>query len=72
MVFPIMQWIPFLPWYPMFGGLLIFLAVLVGIWFIIHVEKAAQISWPKFILSIALIAFLAGMGFHLIAVALGA
>ncbi|MFX1563888.1 MAG: hypothetical protein ACFFDP_11355 [Promethearchaeota archaeon] len=61
-----MQWLPFIFLYPALGILLVFLAILAGIWLIIHVEKSTQLDWPKVILAILIICLAAGFGFHLI------
>jgi hypothetical protein len=66
-----MQWIPFLPWYPVYGGLFIFLAILIGIWFVMHIERSPELSWIRLVLSVALIAIFTGIGLHLIFLSLG-
>lgn len=66
-----MQWTSFLPYYPVYGLLLLLFAVLIGIWFVFHVEKSRQLSWVKLILAIILIALSSGVGLQLILVAAG-
>ena len=61
-----MQFAPFLPWYPLYGGLLITLAILLGIWLVYIVEKTPRLSWFKLILILLLIALSSGFGLHFI------
>lgn len=65
-----MQFSLFLPWYPVYGGLLIALAVLIGIWLIYIVEKAREPPKVKIIIAIILIALACGFGVQFILVAL--
>lgn len=65
-----MQFSLFLPWYPVYGWLLIALAVLIGIWLIYIVEKAREPPKVKIIIAIILIALACGFGVQLILVAL--
>ncbi len=67
-----MQWTPFLPYYPVFGLLLLLFAVLIGVWLVFHVEKSRQLSLLKLVLAIILIALSSGVGLQLILVAAGA
>ena len=66
-----MQWTSFLPYYPVYGLLLLLFAVLIGIWFVFHVEKSRQLSWPKLILAMILISLSSGVGLQLILAAAG-
>ncbi|MFX1564346.1 MAG: hypothetical protein ACFFDP_13665 [Promethearchaeota archaeon] len=66
-----MQWLPVLGLYHLFGTLLVFLAILIGIWLILHVEKSTQLNWLKLIIAILLICLTTGLGFHLMLVGLG-
>ncbi|MFX0169063.1 MAG: hypothetical protein ACFE89_06825 [Candidatus Hodarchaeota archaeon] len=61
-----MQFAPFLPWYPIFGGLLIALAILLGCWLVYIVEKTRRLPWMKLILLIFLIALSSSFGIHLL------
>lgn len=65
-----MQFSLFLPWYPVYGWLLIALAVLIGIWLIYIVEKAREPPKVKIIIAIILIALACGFGVQFILVAL--
>jgi hypothetical protein len=67
-----MQWAPFLPYYPVYGLLLLLSAVLIGIWLVFHVEKSRQLSWLKLVVAILLIALSSSMGLQLILIAAGA
>jgi hypothetical protein len=67
-----MQWLPFLPWYPAYGVLLLVAAVLIGVWLVLQVEKAPRLSWPKVCFGVFLIALACGLGVQLILLALGA
>jgi hypothetical protein len=67
-----MQWLPFLAWYPAYGLLLLALAVIIGIWLVLHVEKSTRLSRLKLGLAILLIALSCGFGIHLILLGLGA
>ncbi|MFW9830403.1 MAG: hypothetical protein ACFFD8_01305 [Candidatus Thorarchaeota archaeon] len=61
-----MQFSLLLPWYSVYGGLLIALAIMIVIWLVYIVEKARQPPWAKIILAIILIALATGFGLHLI------
>jgi hypothetical protein len=61
-----MQFAALLPWFPVYGGLLIALAILLGIWLVYIVEKTRQLPWFKMIVLILLIALSSGFGLHLI------
>lgn len=61
-----MQFSQFLPWYSVYGGLLIAVAILIAIWLVYIVEKARQPPWAKIVLAIILIALATGFGLHLI------
>lgn len=66
-----MQWTPFLPYYAMYGILLLLFAVLIGIWLVFHVEKSRQLSLLKLVVGIILIAVSSGIGLQLILLAAG-
>lgn len=59
-----MQFLAFLPWYPLFGGLLLALAILLGVWLVYIVEKTRQLPWFKLIILIFLIALSSSFGLH--------
>lgn len=59
-----MQFAIFLPWFPVFGGLLIAAAILLGAWLVYIVEKTRRIPWFKMIILILLIALSSGFGLH--------
>ncbi len=61
-----MQWSLLLPWYPVYGGLLITIAILIAFWVVYIVEKARQLPWLKLIIAIILIAIAFGFGLQLI------
>lgn len=61
-----MQWLPFLPWYPVYGGLLLLFAILLSIWVVYNVEKTPQLPWAKLIIAIIIIGLAFGLGLHLI------
>ncbi|MFX1565838.1 MAG: hypothetical protein ACFFCH_07605 [Promethearchaeota archaeon] len=63
-----MQWSLLLPWYPVYGGLLIAFGILLAIWLVYVVEKARQPPWAKMIIAIFLIAISVSFGIHLILV----
>lgn len=65
-----MQWSLFLPWYPVYGALLIAFGILLAIWLVYIVEKARQPPWLKLIIAIILIALAIGFGLQLILVQL--
>ena len=66
-----MQLLPFLPWYPVYGGLLLFSAILLAIWIILQIEKSRELSLVKLIISIVFMALATGLGIQLILVAIG-
>ena len=66
-----MQWTPFLPYYAVYGILLILFAVLIGVWLVFHVEKSRQLSLLKLVVGIILIAVSSGIGLQLILLAAG-
>jgi hypothetical protein len=66
-----MQWASFLPYYPIYGVLLLLFAVLIGMWLVFHVEKSRQLSWPKLLVATLLVALSSGVGLQLILVAAG-
>jgi len=57
-----MQWSLFLPWYHVYGLLLIVLGLLLSIWLVYIVEKARQPPWLKMAFAILLIALAIGFG----------
>jgi len=61
-----MQWALLLPWYPVYGALLIAFGILLAIWLVYIVEKARQPPWLKMIIAIILIALAIGFGVHLV------
>jgi hypothetical protein len=61
-----MQWSAFLPWFPVYGALLIAFGILLAIWLVYIVEKARQPPWVKMGIAIILIALAIGFGLHLI------
>jgi hypothetical protein len=61
-----MQFAAFLPWFPVYGGLLIAAAILLGAWLVYIVEKTRRIPWFKMIILILLIALSSGFGLHLL------
>jgi len=61
-----MQFAAFLPWFPVYGGLLIAAAILLGVWLVYIIEKTRRIQWFKVIVLILLIALSSGFGLHLI------
>lgn len=65
-----MQWSLILPWYPVYGAVLIAFGILLAIWLVYVVEKARQPSWAKIIFAIFLIALAVGFGIQLILVQL--
>ncbi|MFW9933911.1 MAG: hypothetical protein ACFFDU_00085 [Candidatus Thorarchaeota archaeon] len=65
-----MQWSLFLPWYTVYGTILIVLGILLAVWLVYIVEKARQPPWLKMIIAIILIALAIGFGLHLIMVQL--
>ena len=66
-----MQLASYLPYYPVYGLLLLLSAALIGIWLVFHVEKSRQLSWLKLTFAIILIALSSGVGLQLILVAAG-
>jgi hypothetical protein len=66
-----MQWSLFLPWYHVYGILLIAFGILLSIWLVYVVEKARQPPWLKMIFAILLIALAIGFGLQFILVYLG-
>ncbi len=65
-----MQWSLFLPWYPVYGGLLITFGILLAVWLVYIVEKARQPPWAKMIVAILIIALSVGFGIQLILISL--
>jgi hypothetical protein len=65
-----MQFSLFLPWYPVYGGLLFALAILITIWLIYIIEKAREPPKLKIIFAIILIALACSFGLQFILVAL--
>jgi hypothetical protein len=65
-----MQWSLILPWYSVYGALLIAFGILLAVWLVYIVEKARQPPWLKMILVILLIALAVGFGIQLILVQL--
>ncbi|MFX1577538.1 MAG: hypothetical protein ACFFCF_10235 [Promethearchaeota archaeon] len=65
-----MQWSLFLPWYTVYGAILIVFGILLAVWLVYIVEKARQPPWLKMIIAIILIALAIGFGLHLIMVQL--
>jgi hypothetical protein len=61
-----MQWSLLLPWYHVYGALLLAFGILLSIWLIYIVEKARQPSYFKMTVAILLIALAVGFGLHLI------
>lgn len=61
-----MQWSLLLPWYAVYGGLLIAFGIILSIWLVYIVEKARQPPWLKMIIAIIFIALACGLGLHLI------
>ena len=61
-----MQWSLLLPWYAVYGALLLAVGLLLSIWLIYIVEKARQPPYLKMIGAIFLIAVAVGFGLHLI------
>ncbi|MDO8055430.1 MAG: hypothetical protein Q6361_01075 [Candidatus Hermodarchaeota archaeon] len=59
-----MQSAALLPWFPVYGGLLIAAAILLGIWLVYIVEKTHRLPWFKMIVLILLIALSSGFGLH--------
>ncbi len=66
-----MQWSLVLPWYSVYGALLIAFGIILAIWLVYMVEKARQPPWSKMIIAIIFIALAVGFGVHLILVQLG-
>jgi hypothetical protein len=65
-----MQWSLILPWYPVYGTLLIAFGILLAIWLVYIVEKTRQPPWVKMIIAIFIIALSVGFGIQLILVSL--
>jgi H+/Cl- antiporter ClcA len=65
-----MHWSLFLPWYTVYGAILIVFGILLAVWLVYIVEKARQPPWLKMIIAIILIALAIGFGLHLIMVQL--
>ena len=59
-----MQFTAFLPWFPVYGSLLIAAAILLGVWLVYIVEKTRRLPWFKMIVLILLIALSSGFGLH--------
>jgi len=66
-----MQWSLLLPWYAVYGALLLAFGILLSIWLIYIVEKARQPPYLTMIAAILLIALAIGFGLHLILLYLG-
>lgn len=61
-----MQWSLFLPWYGVYGALLLAFGILLTIWLIYIVEKARQPPYLKMVIAIFLIAVAVGFGLQLL------
>jgi hypothetical protein len=64
-----MAWMAF---YPVFGVLFIFLGTIIGIWFVIHVDRGFRFSGVKSAIAIILLSIFFAFGVQFILISLGA